>query len=563
MQALAYTQADQVYIAPGQERHLGHELGHIVQQRRGQVRATCSLNGQAANDNPALEKEADTMASHVSGCLTHAEETEKSGWYPSASGGIVQRKLNVLDFSKGQGGQQETTDDNVVIYQMLPPEEDDITDLNKRNFEQIQAVDEKKKIGMIFIGHVELGDFAGCNSWIVIGLKTRLGSSYYDTENEKSAPISYSNKMAYRAYVGEKAAKELLEKMAAKGLVQAVQSHGANKGNKGYKLSERWYIPASENEIKFSEWDSAKSEEMIKKWNQILDSESMNANSLSEKEKQQYNQLKALIGKFQSIVDAAQTAVFGDLQSSLSEAGAEAGIMEKLKQMGLVTKGGIKTWTVVSEKSLRRRIQKYRQETPLQTTFPSNYFEKINVYKENRPNEFIKQRQRKVWNKTQHIRITYELDNKFNTWTQGSTEWGVNSTANIDASNDTPYAGWSIFQYDGTNEERGKLKEFKIIRPAEIPHLHEKQDEIYKVTKGKMWLMVNRNVVCVEESSQKIIKRNTPHAVVAIEPPYQHLVIQSPSLFHEDGNKREVDIGTMEYFYQQCVDKKAQKGKDS
>ena len=563
MQALAYTQADQVYIAPGQERHLGHELGHIVQKRRGQVRATCSLNGQAVNDNPALEKEADTMASHVSGCLTHAEETEKSGWYPSASGGIVQRKLNVLDFSKGQGGQQETTDDNVVIYQMLPPEEDDITDLNKRNFEQIQAVDEKKKIGMIFIGHVELGDFAGCNSWIVIGLKTRLGSSYYDTENEKSAPISYSNKMAYRAYVGEKAAKELLEKMAAKGLVQAVQSQGANKGNKGYKLSERWYIPASENEIKFSEWDSAKSEEMIKKWNQILDSESMNANSLSEKEKQQYNQLKALIGKFQSIVDAAQTAVFGDLQSSLSEAGAEAGIMEKLKQMGLVTKGGIKTWTVVSEKSLRRRIQKYRQETPLQTTFPSNYFEKINVYKENRPNEFIKQRQRKVWNKTQHIRITYELDNKFNTWTQGSTEWGVNSTANIDASNDTPYAGWSIFQYDGTNEERGKLKEFKIIRPAEIPHLHEKQDEIYKVTKGKMWLMVNRNVVCVEESSQKIIKRNTPHAVVAIEPPYQHLVIQYPSLFHEDGNKREVDIGTMEYFYQQCVDKKAQKGKDS
>ena len=51
----------------------------------------------------------------------------------------------MLDFSKGQGGQQETTDDNVVIYQMLPPEEDDITDLNKRNFEQIQAVDEKRK----------------------------------------------------------------------------------------------------------------------------------------------------------------------------------------------------------------------------------------------------------------------------------------------------------------------------------------------------------------------------------------------------------------------------------
>lgn len=65
MQALAYTQANQVYIAPGQERHLAHELGHIVQQRRGQVRATGTLNGQALNDSPVLEHEADVMAAKV------------------------------------------------------------------------------------------------------------------------------------------------------------------------------------------------------------------------------------------------------------------------------------------------------------------------------------------------------------------------------------------------------------------------------------------------------------------------------------------------------------------
>lgn len=65
MQALAYTQANQVYIAPGQERHLAHELGHIVQQRRGQVRATGTLNGQALNDSPVLEHEADEMAARV------------------------------------------------------------------------------------------------------------------------------------------------------------------------------------------------------------------------------------------------------------------------------------------------------------------------------------------------------------------------------------------------------------------------------------------------------------------------------------------------------------------
>lgn len=65
MQALAYTQANQVYIAPGQERHLAHELGHIVQQRRGQVRVTGTLNEQALNDSPVLEHEADVMAARV------------------------------------------------------------------------------------------------------------------------------------------------------------------------------------------------------------------------------------------------------------------------------------------------------------------------------------------------------------------------------------------------------------------------------------------------------------------------------------------------------------------
>ena len=77
MQALAYTQADQVYIAPGQERHLEHELGHIVQQRRGQVHATGSLNGQAINDSPALEHEADMMAEQIN--YTQDNLGEESG----------------------------------------------------------------------------------------------------------------------------------------------------------------------------------------------------------------------------------------------------------------------------------------------------------------------------------------------------------------------------------------------------------------------------------------------------------------------------------------------------
>ena len=59
--ALAYTQIPEVYMGPGQERHLRHELGHVVQQKQGIVRPTIFLNGTPINDNPQMEKTADSV----------------------------------------------------------------------------------------------------------------------------------------------------------------------------------------------------------------------------------------------------------------------------------------------------------------------------------------------------------------------------------------------------------------------------------------------------------------------------------------------------------------------
>lgn len=57
--ALAYTRGNEVYIGPGQERHLSHELGHVVQQKAGRVRPTGWIGGLPLNDQPELEREAD------------------------------------------------------------------------------------------------------------------------------------------------------------------------------------------------------------------------------------------------------------------------------------------------------------------------------------------------------------------------------------------------------------------------------------------------------------------------------------------------------------------------
>lgn len=59
--ALAYAQGNDIYLGPGQEKHLAHELAHVVQQREGRVDANTEVNGLPINDQSSLEAEADEL----------------------------------------------------------------------------------------------------------------------------------------------------------------------------------------------------------------------------------------------------------------------------------------------------------------------------------------------------------------------------------------------------------------------------------------------------------------------------------------------------------------------
>ncbi len=62
LKAEAYAQGNTVEIAPGKEKHLGHELAHIGQQAQGRVQPTIQgNNGIGINNDPKLEKEVDDI----------------------------------------------------------------------------------------------------------------------------------------------------------------------------------------------------------------------------------------------------------------------------------------------------------------------------------------------------------------------------------------------------------------------------------------------------------------------------------------------------------------------
>jgi hypothetical protein len=96
--ALAYTQGNEIHLGPGQERHLPHEAWHVVQQRQGRVQPTAQAGGFQINDDARLEAEADRMGQRAS--ATPAWQQPASGektaaHVPQAQGGPIQRRMGI------------------------------------------------------------------------------------------------------------------------------------------------------------------------------------------------------------------------------------------------------------------------------------------------------------------------------------------------------------------------------------------------------------------------------------------------------------------------------------
>jgi len=97
--AMACAQGSHIYLGPGQERQLGHELGHVIQQKTGSVRPTGRLLSTDISISSSLEREAD-------GYAQKAKSHESTGLHrplrmrPRVSNPVVQLKP-ILDKERG------------------------------------------------------------------------------------------------------------------------------------------------------------------------------------------------------------------------------------------------------------------------------------------------------------------------------------------------------------------------------------------------------------------------------------------------------------------------------
>jgi len=96
LQALAYTYGNRVYIAQGQEKHLEHELMHVVQQKQGRVKATRYINGFPLNDDHEMEQEANAIDS-----IKHSNFQFNMG---NKASRVIQRYCKIKEIIPQNGG---------------------------------------------------------------------------------------------------------------------------------------------------------------------------------------------------------------------------------------------------------------------------------------------------------------------------------------------------------------------------------------------------------------------------------------------------------------------------
>ena len=118
VQAHAYAQGNQVHLASGQEKHLPHELGHVVQQAQGRVKPTTQINGAKINDDKKLEKEADILGKKALQQKAIENAPKKPNFNFSSSKQLITNPEEALDFFD-QGDDKNVDDLLKVLYDDL------------------------------------------------------------------------------------------------------------------------------------------------------------------------------------------------------------------------------------------------------------------------------------------------------------------------------------------------------------------------------------------------------------------------------------------------------------
>lgn len=203
--AHAFTQGNEIHLAPGQEEHLPHEGWHAVQQKQGRVQPTLQMKpNEALNDDDQLEKEADVMG----------REAAKESFISE-----IQIKENPREVSNQHNDKviQKKADKNKRKIRLYEPKSGAVAEVDAQNTQTIDlllskgyknlSTKDEKENWVLKVGHRNINDD-------VVVLQKFLVSSRY-----LNMPISSStNKRVPFGTYGELTKQAVMNFQEKKGL---------------------------------------------------------------------------------------------------------------------------------------------------------------------------------------------------------------------------------------------------------------------------------------------------------------------------------------------------------
>lgn len=150
--ANAFAIGNDIHLGPGGEKHLPHEVWHVVQQKQGRVKPTIQANGIGINNDDILEKEADQMGLKLSANNNSPLQNKSlSGPGPVRQPVVQGDKYVPTNFGKFQSSafQEARISDNEVGMQIAVIFHPDKEKVNAKKIALSQSVKSEDKDGPI------------------------------------------------------------------------------------------------------------------------------------------------------------------------------------------------------------------------------------------------------------------------------------------------------------------------------------------------------------------------------------------------------------------------------
>lgn len=209
LNALAYTQGQEIHLAPGREKHLPHEGWHAVQQMQGRVTPTGEVGAMPLNDSRELEAEADSMGWKALQIYSQVE-TPKGTKNRVVANSVAQEINNM-----GQGfGFMYNRQESIAQRKLQVM----CSDFSSPNV--VQKIKKNYGTPSVFCSHME--DLSG-NSSSNNGITLQSSGMSYDTPSVSSTHVPVAQAKFKGNNVSHKDTIEEIEEFAAKSIAWAIK----------------------------------------------------------------------------------------------------------------------------------------------------------------------------------------------------------------------------------------------------------------------------------------------------------------------------------------------------